>query len=312
MPPILTHTQASDSSLPLNQAQTRNGTGANSIIPAKRAVPAVVEKREENPLKRKRDKPKDEAENPKLKEFLQVMQKPSKKSWQDEGGDLQGRPVGEIEPLQSIEVEAKSDDEYETIISKKSKKESKYGGGKEELEQSAGQNSDIVRTPDATELEGDPPSVPPVVVGDSNEAKSDTDWLRSRTNRLLDLVDDDEETTRPTPKPTAQNSAADEPVRKPESAETEAPAQDEEIEGETVNADEEAVRLSRRLFLRNLSYGINEDDLRTGFTQFGSLEEVRRTVFHTLLSLVMNLDRDNLCKLQLMSKSETDFSRCLS
>ena len=133
MPQHLTHSQANDSSLPSNQTIDQNATGANSVIAARRTSLSVTDNREENPLKRKRDKPKDETENPKLKEFLQVMQKPSKQSWQDEGANLQGGPVGGTEPEPMLqELEADSDDEIQTI-NKKPKQESKPDEDKAEL-----------------------------------------------------------------------------------------------------------------------------------------------------------------------------------
>jgi multiple RNA-binding domain-containing protein 1 len=233
-------------------------------------------------LKRKRDKPKDEAENPKLKEFLQVMQKPSKKSWQDEGANLQGVPVGGTEPNPLLaEVEADSDDEIQTI-NKKAKQEPKPDEDKEELATTDRENP----PQDYIPLEKEPLQEQ----GDTNEAKSDADWLRSKTSRLLDLVDEDEAPVRPMPIPSPQTTTAKiissaAPVRNQDDIamlepETQA---DSETETEVVNANEEAIRLSRRLFLRNLSYSITEDDLKAGFAQFGGLEEVRTANFHTLL-----------------------------
>lgn len=303
MPLQLTHSQASDSSLPPNEITEQNGSGVNSVVAAKRTSLPVTDKREENPLKRKRDKPKDEAENPKLKEFLQVMQKPSKKSWQDEGANLLGGPVGgtEPEPLMA-DVEADSDDEIQTI-NKKAKQEPKQDERKKELTTTG--RKDLPQ--DDITLEKEPPRVH----GDSNEAKSDADWLRSKTSRLLDLVDDDEAPTRPIPIPSTQTTISTiakvaSPAKYQDGGATENPA-DVEMETETPNVDEEAIRLSRRLFLRNLSYSITEDDLRAGFSQFGALEEVRTANFYTFHLLVMNTDRDNLCKTQLILNSETEF-----
>lgn len=278
--------QASDSSLPSNETpvQTstanRNVTGANSIIATKRASLPVTDNREDNPLKRKRgEKPKDEAENPKLKEFLQVMQKPSKKSWQDEGANLLGGPVGgaEPEPLMA-EAEADSDDEIQTI-NKKPKQDSRQ---------------DQELTPDQEDTPQEAISVseePPQAQADSNEAKSDADWLRSKTSRLLDLVDDDDEApARPIPVPTTRTitstitkEAVPTNIRVDNSTETQA---DIKMADKPMNADEEAIRLSRRLFLRNLAYSITEDDLRAGFAHFGDLEEVSmHPIYHCFPSL---------------------------
>jgi multiple RNA-binding domain-containing protein 1 len=293
----LTPLQASDSSHPSNETFEQNGTGANSVVATKRTSLPVTDNREENPLKRKREKPKDEAENPKLKEFLQVMQKPSKKSWQDEGVNLLGGPVGgtEPEPLMA-EVEPDSDDEIQTIY-KKAKQESKIDEDKEALAVTVREEQPKDYIP--------PDNEAAQVQNESSKAKSDADWLRSKTSRLLDLVDDDEAPARSMPIPSTQTTTSIAPDQKGKANESQA---DTEMETETVNVDEEAIRLSRRLFLRNLSYSITEDDLRAGFAQFGNLEEVRIANFHkTFHSLVMNTDRDNLCKTQLILNSETEF-----
>lgn len=240
--------------------------------------------------------PKEEAENPKLKEFLQVMQKPSKKSWQDEGANLLGGPVGETEPEPLMaEAETDSDDEIQTI-NKKPKQDSRQD---QETKEFATEQNDPQQ--DVIPVREEPPQAQT----DSHEAKSDADWLRSKTSRLLDLVDDDL-LARPVPVPithtttsTTTKEAGHKKSRVDNSAEKQA---DVEMEDEPVNADEEAIRLSRRLFLRNLAYSITEDDLRAGFTQFGGLEEVSTLCNFSFLplSLVMNTDRDNLRKTRLM------------
>lgn len=246
------------------------------------AIPAR-EQNEENSLKRKRDKPQDKTENPKLKEFLQVMQKPSNVSWNDTAEISQGDSVYGIEAPQSVDVvEAESEDEYE-MITKKPKKESKHGGNSEELLHDTIQGSATEKIANSPELEGDPD--PLKATDSSNDGKTDVDWLRSRTNRVLDLVDEDEEEIRPTQKPIIHSLEPEKPPQIAASTTDPVPeenAQDTEMETVTTNADEQAIRLSRRLFLRNLSYSITEDDLRAGFAQFGHLEEVRSKSFLTL------------------------------
>ncbi|KEQ68511.1 RNA-binding domain-containing protein [Aureobasidium namibiae CBS 147.97] len=80
-------------------------------------------------------------------------------------------------------------------------------------------------------------------------------------------------TTRPSH--TVAASPSPEPVPQPESA-----SKDEEFEGfedepaPPTDEVEEKVRASQRLYLRNLSYATQEDDLRAAFTGFGNLEEV--------------------------------------
>ncbi|KAG9704807.1 RNA-binding domain-containing protein, partial [Aureobasidium melanogenum] len=133
-----------------------------------------------------------------------------------------------------------------------------------------------VEQPAAMQMEQVDESTEPVKEQDT--AMNDDDWMRSRTSRLLGLADDDEEeeaatTTRPSH--TVAASPTPEPVPQPEPA-----ANDEEFEGfedepaPPTDEVEEKVRASQRLYLRNLSYATQEDDLRSAFTEFGNLEEV--------------------------------------
>lgn len=116
----------------------------------------------------------------------------------------------------------------------------------------------------------------------SNTADAtDDDWLRSRTNRLLDLMDPADivpvaVASTPTEfgkQATGQDSEA--PVAEAEAA---TGVEDEaEFEGFDDKPDPvlEAIRANGRLFVRNLPYSATEDDLREHFKPFGSLDEVR-------------------------------------
>lgn len=106
---------------------------------------------------------------------------------------------------------------------------------------------------------------------------SDMDWLRSRTNRVLELVEDDEvpaasapvaQRAVPQPAPIEEDSAEaveaqPEPV--PSTAEQSKDAAPDE---------EDKIRETGRLYLRNLHYEVTEDDLRERFSKHGALEEV--------------------------------------
>jgi multiple RNA-binding domain-containing protein 1 len=121
---------------------------------------------------------------------------------------------------------------------------------------------------------------------EAEPAQSDTDWLRSRTSRLLGLLDEDEEeqymskqNDENTSKSPIQQTMNSEPQQASEIASDEAPSPEKQQEDDTpVNADEQAIRKSKRLFLRNLPYSVTEDDLREQFEPFGDLEEVRSTL----------------------------------
>ena len=119
--------------------------------------------------------------------------------------------------------------------------------------------------------ESNPPvkmlAVPPTM------AISDDDWLRSRTNRLLDLVDPgelDAEQSEPT-KYAEGTSEIPEPKDEVESRDAESQGQDEESREPTV----ERIKRTARLYVRNLAFSTTEADLWELFGQFGGLEEVR-------------------------------------
>lgn len=105
---------------------------------------------------------------------------------------------------------------------------------------------------------------------------SDSDWLRSKTSRLLGLLDEDEQAAFESPQksvPTAPaDSNNDANVESPEK-----PAVNNSEEAPTapeVDTNIENVRISARLFIRNLSYETKESDLEPVFSPFGKLEEV--------------------------------------
>ena len=114
---------------------------------------------------------------------------------------------------------------------------------------------------------------------------SDVDWLRSRTNRLLGLLDDDEAAV--TLHPTFDAKKVDKPISihaspasKPEEAliaEQTIPEDPDYEKGESIvesTASLGKISNTARLFIRNLSYSVSEEDLRVYFEPFGSLDEV--------------------------------------
>lgn len=122
----------------------------------------------------------------------------------------------------------------------------------------------------------------PTDLGDAGLPATDDDWLRSRTNRLLDLVDPNdlevtpvqvsfEGETRANGGPIYDKSHADE-------SKLNDVAMGEDVAEEPAEEPAEdsldAIRKTSRLFIRNLSYSTTEDDLRASFEQFGHLEEV--------------------------------------
>ncbi|KAE8451385.1 hypothetical protein EG329_004014 [Mollisiaceae sp. DMI_Dod_QoI] len=257
----------SDSTLPVSRKAQREQDRENAKNTRKSQAEAVLTAPAitlNAAMKRKRSDV-DESD-PKLKEFLEVMQPPSKlKTWSTQA------PESELEPptkMQAVEMpEGESDGEYEAVP-KKTRRQSPR--------------------PDI------PKAVIPVPITTDEEPKvqtntepvapnaTDDDWLRSRTNRLLDLVDPEDLVA-------AQSGSAVSKV--PEVvAETTGDASDEldpaaevDVEEDTIAEDKpdpiiEAIKATGRLFVRNLPYAASEDDLRKHFAAHGAVEEVHLPV----------------------------------
>jgi multiple RNA-binding domain-containing protein 1 len=124
----------------------------------------------------------------------------------------------------------------------------------------------------STAGETEKPTAPP---------QSDLDWLRSRTSRTLGLVSDDDD----------EESEKEDQHSKPKQSESEPELDDEEasihatplpnLPSDTEKPDqaqlapaESKVLKTGRLFVRNLVYGVTEEDLRGVFSPYGPIEEV--------------------------------------
>lgn len=111
---------------------------------------------------------------------------------------------------------------------------------------------------------------------------SDSDWLRSKTSRLLGLLDEEEQAEFDS-KPVEEKAAS--PVEpqaradsRPEkdSMPQDTKEQEDEETGEVPENDPnvELIRSSARLFIRNLPYDTTDTDLEPSFAPFGKVEEV--------------------------------------
>lgn len=115
-----------------------------------------------------------------------------------------------------------------------------------------------------------------------NEPVSDSDWLRSKTSRLLGLLDEDEQAElnhsipaetetvvagRPATTSTPVSADADD---------ADAGASTETVVSQQPKHDEniDLIRKSARLFVRNLPYDATEGDIEPIFIPFGRIEEV--------------------------------------
>lgn len=119
-------------------------------------------------------------------------------------------------------------------------------------------------------------------------AADDDDWLRNRTNRLLDLADENDDISAVLPAATSSTKTTTtitnrHDVRPVASVKVDAmevdtapvPKETPEMTRESEDAIIEAVRKTRRIFCRNLPYTATAEDLRTHFEKFGEVEEVR-------------------------------------
>jgi multiple RNA-binding domain-containing protein 1 len=100
----------------------------------------------------------------------------------------------------------------------------------------------------------------------------------------LELVEDDEESSINAPAPAASvptpQAHVDEQVS-PEAVETE-PVPQQQAEAQVDDAapsEEDKIRETGRLYLRNLHFEVTEDELREQFSKHGSLEEVSTFFF---------------------------------
>ncbi|KAK1254976.1 hypothetical protein MKX08_008971 [Trichoderma sp. CBMAI-0020] len=238
--------------------------------------------KEEGDSKKRKREDLDESD-PKLREFLRVMK-------QGKGGVLadETNPDADMTGLATtggaLVEEGESDNEYEEIPKRQEKPHKTESS---EANQNLVMDQRVPR--EATSYQ----SVQPVAEAESvkpQEAEgapqtsidaTDDDWLRSRTNRLLDLVDPDD-----LPQP-AEQGAVDAAVRDDgENNDTahsshevvieDAPDQANDQGANSTTADDAIATISRtsRLFVRNLPYTATEEDLHQKFGEFGTLQEV--------------------------------------
>ncbi|KAL8313846.1 hypothetical protein RB597_006319 [Gaeumannomyces tritici] len=226
------------------------------------------------PKKRKREDL--DLSDPKLKEYMETMQSAAKLD-----GAMAETPVPELASGKAIAaLDGESDDDYEEIPARPAKRAA--------VETSVGR----APRPDAASeaaLEARVqtlPEQPASETGLRDAAATDDDWLRSRTNRLLDLVDADDPDAVPAPQvvaaplPPASSTEAGDDAAQPTEMEQPpkdrrmAPVSDKDRAGDALDL----VRKTSRLFVRNLPYSATEDDLRSHFEKFGSVEEVHLPV----------------------------------
>ncbi|KAF2476142.1 RNA-binding domain-containing protein [Lindgomyces ingoldianus] len=260
----------SDETLPRSRRQAKEET--NSLANSDYVPPA-----KENALKRKRVQ-QDVEQDPKLKEFLDVMQPPSKvKSWANEQARLDSGLGPAAEPIRQAALsDGKSDDEYQVITKKPKTLDS---ARKPSAEPSALLSA--IETQDANDagLSESEVSTEPARIdtGTDGAPVSDADWLRSRTKRVLDLVEDEEGAPQQSPAVLGPSEPAAEEEDEGPEGEVDQAVDASHAAGDLQDvppSEEDRIRQTGRLYLRNLPYVATEDNLREHFSKHGSLEEV--------------------------------------
>lgn len=229
-----------------------------------------------NPKKRKRDDL--DASDPRLREFLQVMQ-PSR---------TQGKDIPEDQFANNEIPEGESDGEYELIQAHKRKQRAE-GQQAEKPYGSAvvGRPETSASTEKPAERPTSPAAEPSETIAPAHAAGADAtddEWLRSRTSRVLDLMDVDD--LQPPPQRTEDEAVETEPTADSlaENSNDEVGADEKRTSSELLDIDSavQTIQQTSRLYVRNLPYQATEEDVAERFEKFGELEKVR--VFFTLLS----------------------------
>ncbi|CAD6442010.1 0fbafa87-aeb1-4364-8fe7-12425297d976 [Sclerotinia trifoliorum] len=271
----------SDSSLPISRkVQREQERENNKIRHLKQEADAKASESLNTGTKRKRSD--IDTADPKLQEFLEVMQPASKSNsnmWKAGAmdDDIEEPPT----KLQAIEVpEGESDNEYQSVPSKLKKAPTKPLDPQEPAAAPA---------PIATAITSDnanPTDEVMIDTSSNNVQATDDDWLRSHTSRLLDIVDPEDiiSKTQNLDVKNVEEVNAEEAEPNPPVEDMVVDAESEAIEEQPENppseldATIETIRASGRLFVRNLPYSATEDDLRKHFEQYGALEEIHLPV----------------------------------
>ncbi|KAK7430253.1 Multiple RNA-binding domain-containing protein 1 [Neonectria magnoliae] len=237
----------------------------------------LLAEKESGTKKRKRDEP--DKSDPKLREFLKVM----KQGREGALDNVANTDVGDLSVLPGTAVpEEESDDEYEQIPAPREKQ--RRIDPPKNTQASSSQPAQLMEidTPSGN------PTPAPAESAELSETKqadleqsglgaTDDDWLRSRTNRLLDLVDPNDLERVPVQDISAPAPAQIEKSGADNTAHL-SPQRIDEVHDAVEDNALDAIRRTSRLFIRNLSYTTTEQDLRESFEKFGTLEEVHLPV----------------------------------
>jgi len=258
--------------------------------------------------KERPEEKEDEEQDPKLKEFLEVMKPKSKKrTWENENqtdNAEQGKPIVESEMRTGLENA--SDDEYEEVPRHAKRAKLSPQAEPAVAEPMPAADSAHSQPVDASAPTEDVEENALQADSGTQASVTDADWARSRTSRLLGLLDDDEEeaeTVRPRDEHMSDASEDDgdgsrpsrpaiQPeVTKPESSIPTPPADHEAGDEKPVTeADPTGVRSSMRLFLRNLPFDVERSALEAEFSSLGQIEEVCSTMHSSPPPLLVKMN----------------------
>ena len=249
--------------------------------------------------KRKREGTPDSVGNPKLQEFLEVMRPPSKSNmWEHQDAKFSQDSVRPISRAENAMTRAAQNEEAREHVPKKRKRERQVVG--KDVVHAETPEPPVIPSVDAKTAPSDPDLSKKTTREPMNDSLtvSDADWLRARTSRLLGLMDEGDVQATPLPEdaPTEKASLSKVPELVNDHSVSDASAEtDEELEVEGAVFENEAAG-NGRLFVRNLTYTVTEEDLRKHFDDrgHGTIEEVSPGLdfYFTLLLdriLVMNI-----------------------
>jgi multiple RNA-binding domain-containing protein 1 len=277
----------SDPALFRAQSASHSKPASSPSTTIKGTAPTVDKDADSSLKKRKRDEP--QAADPKLREFLHVMKEGREGAMDD--GVRGGMGDGVAAVATNAVPEEESDDEYEQIPARKEKQrrvdspEKSLASGSLPLQlKEANVVSDAKAQAPAVEGSAESKEATKPNTETQEAVPEDDDWLRSRTNRLLDLVDPDDLERTPVQGPSttetdhAEGGDAMEITPADPPAANDVPMVETTVEavGDEPAKDDtlESIRRTSRLFVRNLPYSATQEDLRAAFEQFGTLEEV--------------------------------------
>ncbi|KAI9817206.1 MAG: Multiple RNA-binding domain-containing protein 1 [Pycnora praestabilis] len=284
--------------LPNHSSQTTTSLALKFQEPIRATVGHLEDGKANHTPKRKREAQDNGQPDSKLQEYLNVMRPPSKsKSWADEGIVQKDDKETKNEEHMVVQTsESISDEEYEAVP-KRSKNARKDGKSVSPSSKSMALQT-LPEPPIAsrTLAEGNNgitngsglPSYSANETIEHDATVSDTDWLRSRTSRLLGLGDGKENTpltaadmNRTSVSPPKKRTSADPKPISREDGTTLAPQENVENIDEHMGDDlVKAISKSGRLFVRNLPYSTTESEIREQFSANGSPHEVHLPVDH--------------------------------